>query len=166
MGKKLSLLAMVIVLLNGCTMIKDNVINPIKAVFPSRTGTSPNPTSPAPPVNAVSETPEPPKKEVAGVYEHQRIGVIYRRVLLENGILEYYLNDTKAGESRWSEKDDELIITTADGVTVTEYLEFEPNGDLSWIAIARNGARHEIEKLTFKRIRYHIVSRQNGKDRG
>ena len=148
MGKKLSLLAMVIVLLNGCTMIKDNVINPIKAVFPSRTG-----TSPAPPVNAVSETPEPPKKEVAGVYEHQRIGVIYRRVLLENGILEYYLNDTKAGESRWSEKDDELIITTADGVTVTEYLEFEPNGDLSWIAIARNGARHEIEKLTFRKIK-------------
>ena len=148
MGKKLSLLAMVIVLLNGCTMIKDNVINPIKAVFPSRTG-----TSPAPPVNAVSETPEPPKEEVAGVYEHQRIGVIYRRVLLENGILEYYLNDTKAGESRWLKKNDELIITTADGVTVTEYLEFEPNGDLSWIAIARNGTRHEIETLTFKKVK-------------
>jgi len=148
MGKKLSLLAMVIVLLNGCTMIKDNVINPIKAVFPSRTG-----TSPAPPVNAVSETPEPPKEEVAGVYEHQRIGVIYRRVLLENGILEYYLNDTKAGESRWLKKNDEIIITTSGGVTVTEYLEFEPNGDLSWIAIARNGARHEIEKLTFRKIK-------------
>ena len=148
MGKKLSLLAMVIVLLNGCTMIKDNVINPIKAVFPSRTG-----TSPPPPVNAVSETPEPPKEEVAGVYEHQRIGVIYRRVLLENGILEYYLNDTKAGESRWLKKNDEIIITTSDGVTVTEYLEFEPNGDLSWIAIARNGARHEIEKLTFRKIK-------------
>lgn len=153
MGKKLSLLAMVIVLLNGCTMIKDNVINPIKAIFPSRTVASPNPTSPAPPVNAVSETPEPPKKEVAGVYEHQRIGVIYRRVLLENGILEYYLNDTKAGESRWSKKDDELIITSADGVTVTEFLEFEPNGDLSWIAIARNGTRHEIETLTFKKVK-------------
>ena len=139
---------MVIVLLNGCTMIKDNVINPIKAVFPSRTG-----TSPAPPVNAVSETPEPPKEEVAGVYEHQRIGVIYRRVLLENGILEYYLNDTKAGESRWLKKNDEIIITTSDGVTVTEYLEFEPNGDLSWIAIARNGGRHEIEKLTFRKIK-------------
>ena len=148
MGTKLQLLVLSIVLLNGCTMIKDNVINPIKAVFPSRTG-----TSPAPPVNAVSETPEPPKEEVAGVYEHQRIGVIYRRVLLENGILEYYLNDTKAGESRWSEKDDELIITTADGVMVTEYLEFEPNGDLSWIAIARNGTRHEIERLTFKKVK-------------
>ena len=134
-------------------MIKDNVINPIKAIFPSRTGTSPNPIPPAPPVNAVSETPEPPKKAVAGVYEHQRIGVIYRRVLLENGILEYYLNDTKAGESRWSEKDDELIITTADGVTVREYMEFEPNGDLSWIAIARNGTRHEIETLTFKKVK-------------
>ena len=90
---------------------------------------------------------------MAGVYEHRQGGVIYRRILLENGILEYYLHDTKAGESRWSEKDDELIITTADGVTVTEYLEFEPNGDLSWIAIARNGARHEIEKLTFRKIK-------------
>jgi len=50
---------------------------------------------------------------VAGVYEHRQGGVIYRRILLENGILEYYLHDTKAGESRWSEKDDELIITAA-----------------------------------------------------
>ena len=150
MGTKLQLLVLSIVLLNGCMMIKDNVINPIKAIFPSRTVASPNPT---PPVNGVSETPEPSKKEVAGVYEHQRIGVMYRRVLLKNGILEYYLNDTKAGESRWSEKDDELIITTADGVTVTEYLEFEPNGDLSWIAIARNGTRQEIETLTFKKVK-------------
>ncbi len=150
MGTKLQLLVLSIVLLNGCTMIKDNVINPIKAIFPSRTVASPNP---APPVNAVSETPEPPKKEVSGVYEHRQGGVIYRRILLENGILEYYLHDTKAGESRWSEKDDELIITTADGVTVTEYLEFEPNGDLSWIAIGRNGARHEIGKLTFRKIK-------------
>ena len=150
MGKKLSLLAMVIVLLNGCTMIKDNVVNPIKSIFPNRTTTT---TRPAAPVNPTAPIPEPPKRKVAGVYEHRQGGVIYRRILLENGILEYYLHDTKAGESRWSEKDDELIITTADGVTVTEYLEFEPNGDLSWIAIGRNGARHEIEKLTFRKIK-------------
>ena len=150
MGKKLSLLAVVIVLLSGCKMIKDNVINPIKSIFPDRTITQ---TRPATPTSATSQIPEPSKREVTGVYEHRQGGVIYRRILLENGILEYYLHDTKAGESRWSERDDELIITTADGVTVTEYLGFEPNGDLSWIAIARNGTRHEIEKLTFKRIR-------------
>ena len=151
MGKKLSLLAMVIVLLNGCTMIKDKIVNPIKSIFPNRTVASANPPRPAAPVNPLP--PEPPKRKVAGVYEHRQGGVICRRILLENGILEYYLHDTKAGESRWSEKDAELIITTADGVTVTEYLEIEPNGDLSWIAIARNGARHEIEKLTFRKIK-------------
>ena len=151
MGKKLSLLAMVIVLLNGCTMIKDKIVNPIKSIFPNRTVASANPPRPAAPVNPLP--PEPPKRKVAGVYEHRQGGVLYRRILLENGILEYYLHDTKAGESRWSEKDDELIITTADGVTHTEYLEFEPNGDLAWIAIARNGVRHEIEKLTFRKIK-------------
>ena len=142
---------MVIVLLNGCTMIKDKIVNPIKSIFPTRTVASANPPRPAASVNPLP--PEPPKRKVAGVYEHRQGGVIYRRILLENGILEYYLHDTKAGESRWSEKDAELIITTADGVTVTEYLEIEPNGDLSWIAIARNGARHEIEKLTFRKIK-------------
>ena len=151
MGKKLSLLAMVIVLLNGCTMIKDKIVNPIKSIFPNRTVASANPPRPAAPVNPLP--PEPPKRKVAGVYEHRQGGVIYQRILLENGILEYYLHDTKAGESRWSEKDDELIITTADGVTVTEYLEFEPNGDLSWIAIGRKGVRHEIVKLTFRKIK-------------
>ena len=152
MGTKLQLLVLSIVLLNGCTMIKDNVINPIKSIFPSRTLSTAKPATP-PPVNPTAPIPEPPKRKVAGVYEHRQGGVIYRRILLENGILEYYLHDTKAGESRWSEKDDELIITTADGVTVTEYLEFEPNGDLSWISIGRNGTRHEIGKLTFRKIK-------------
>ena len=150
MNTKLLLLALAIAPLSGCTMLKDNVINPIKSIFPSRTLSM---AKPPPPVNPTAQIPEPPKRKVAGVYEHRQGGVIYRRILLENGILEYYLHDTKAGESRWSEKDDELIITTTDGFTVTEYLEFEPNGDLSWIAIGRNGARHEIGKLTFRKIK-------------
>ena len=87
-----------------------------------------------------------------GVYEHRRGGVIYRRALLKSGILEFYLDGVKVGESRWSEANGE-ILCTPDGGKVTDFLKFESNGDLSWIATTRNGARKEIEKLTFKRIR-------------
>ena len=131
-------------------MFKDKVINPIKSIFPDRTTAQTRLTIPA---SATSQISKPSKRKVAGVYEHRQGGVIYRRVLRENGIMEYYLHNKKAGESRWSEKNDEIIITTSDDVTVTEFLKLEPNGDLSWIAVIRSGARREIETLTFKKIK-------------
>ncbi len=149
------MLALTLVLLSGCKMVKDNVINPIKSIFASRpptaakSATSPRP---APPVTPTAPIPTPPKRNVTGVYEHRQGGVIYRRVLLKNGIMEYYLHNTKAGVSRWSEENGEILVVP-DGGKITDYLKLEPNGDLSWIATTQNGARHEIEKLTFQKVK-------------
>ncbi len=155
MSSKLPMLALILVLLSGCKMIKDNVINPIKSIFSSRTPSATKPVTsprPAPPVAPTAPIPDPPKRNIAGVYEHRQGGVIYRRVLLKNGIMEYYLHNTKAGESRWSEENGEILVTP-DGGKITDYLKLEPTGDLSWIATTQNGARHEIEKLTFRKIK-------------
>ena len=171
MGIKLSLLALVIALLSGCTTINDNVINPIKGnvVNPIKDRVI-NPIlinpiknyiinpikpffrSPATSAGTTSQIPKSSEGTAIGVYEHRRGGVIYRRVLLKNGILEYYLDGSKVGESRWAEKNGKILVIP-DGGKVTDFLKFESNGDLSWIATTQNGARKEIEKLTFKKIK-------------
>ena len=169
---KLSLLALVIALFSGCTTINDKVVNPIndKVVNPIIVNPAKNYIiNPAKnyiinPIKSIFYGPtvkqegdayttsKPSEGAVVGIYEHRRGGVIYRRVLLKGGILEYYLDGVKVGESRWSEANGE-ILCIPDGGKVTDFMKFEPNGDLSWIATTRNGARKEIEKLTFKRIR-------------
>ena len=164
MGIKLSLLALVIALFSGCTTINDKVVNPINDHVVSPIIVNPTKNYIINPIKSIFygptvkqaednyKTSKPAEGAVMGVYEHRRGGVIYRRVLLKGGILEYYLDGVKVGESRWSEAKGE-ILCTPDGGKVTDFMKFEPNGDLSWIATTRNGVREEIEKLTFKRIR-------------
>jgi len=164
MGIKLSLLALVIALFSGCTTINDKVVNPINDHVVSPIIVNPTKNYIINPIKSIFygptvkqtednyKTSKPAEGAVMGVYEHRRGGVIYRRVLLKGGILEYYLDGVKVGESRWSEANGE-ILCIPDGGKVTDFMKFEPNGDLSWIATTRNGAREEIEKLTFKRIR-------------
>ena len=165
MGIKLSLLALVIALFSGCKTINDNVVNPINDNVINPIIVNPAKNYIINPIKSIFYGPtvkqtgdvynipsRPSEGAVTGIYEHRRGGVIYRRVLLKGGILEYYLDGVKVGESRWSEANGE-IMCTPDGGKVTDFMKFEPNGDLSWIATTRNGAREEIEKLTFKRIR-------------
>ena len=153
---KLSLLALVIALFSGCTTINDKVvspiivnpaknyiINPIKSIFYGPTVKQTGDTY---------MTSRPSEGAVMGVYEHRRGDVIYRRVLLKGGIYEYYTDGTKVGESRWTEKKGEILVIP-DGGKIMDIHRIEPNGDLSWIATTRNGARKEIEKLTFKKIK-------------
>ena len=151
---KLSLLALVIALFSGCTTINDKVVNPINDKVVSPIIVNPAKNYIINPIKSIFYSPvaKPSEGAVMGVYEHRRGDVIYRRVLLKGGIYEYYTDGTKVSESRWTEKKGEILVIP-DGGKITDIHRIEPNGDLSWIATTRNGARKEIEKLTFKRIR-------------
>ncbi len=160
---KLSLSALVIALLSGCTTINDNVINPIKGnvVNPIKDRViNPIIVNPAKnyiinPIKSIFYGPDakPSEGAVMGVYEHRRGDVIYRRVLLKGGIYEYYTGGTKVSESRWTEKKGEILVIP-DGGKITDFHRIEPNGDLTWVASTQNGVRKETnEKPTFKRIR-------------
>ena len=96
-------------------------------------------------------------KSVAGTYEIKRGEDTYRAVLLENGIVEAYLNGKKREEEgKWKiSKDGELHLTEPIG-NILVY-RINKDGDITIIArIDEDGERYEAPKehqATYKKIK-------------
>ena len=133
MKTKLTLLAFIMVLLHGCTTSRYT-----------------------PPAEKSS------RGKIVGMYEHRQGGVIYRRIFLENGIMEYLVNGEKVHESKWAESAThfvgytspiQIVLTTVDNSVATEFLVIESNGDLTWIASSKEGRWHEMKSpRTYRKI--------------
>jgi hypothetical protein len=85
----------------------------------------------------------PTMKSVAGTYERKdRDSDHNRRVFLDNGVSEFYVNDIKKRDDRWKiTKDRELHIVFEDGHVAVFYIN--KNGSLTGIATIDGGKRKD-----------------------
>ena len=85
----------------------------------------------------------PTMKSVAGTYERKdRDSDHNRRVFLDNGVAEYYVNDIKQKDDRWEiTKNGELHIERVGWVSV---FSINKNGSLTTIATIDGGKRKDV----------------------
>ena len=84
----------------------------------------------------------PTMKSVAGTYERKDGDSDHnRRVFLDNGVAEYYINDIKQRDDRWKiTKNGELHVDLVGGVSV---FSINKNGSLTNIATIDGGKRKD-----------------------
>ena len=86
------------------------------------------------------------EEKVVGTYEGKKDGDTYRTVLLENGVLEDYINGGKYGEAKWSiSKEGEMHVTEQDGIIAV--LSINKDGSITNIAVIdKDGKREDTPK--------------------
>jgi len=84
------------------------------------------------------------EKKLVGTYEYKSGAYTYRHVFLDNGIMEYYQNGKKIGESKWSIVNNEIHIKYRDGLVFVYRLN--PDNSITLIADIRDGKRADIAK--------------------
>ena len=95
----------------------------------------------------------PAKESIVGTYERKSGEVAYRWGVLENNILEYYMDGQKAGKAKWAVAGKEVRVEYENGIVL-----FRNNIDDSLTRIAkidRDGKRTDIPKdleWTFQNI--------------
>ena len=83
--------------------------------------------------------------DVVGSYEHKREKLTFRAVLLNNGVAEHYLNDTKIDEDKWRIVGKEIHMEDKDGNVGVHRIGSD--GNLIDIAvIGKKGIRTEYPK--------------------
>ena len=83
--------------------------------------------------------------DVVGSYEHKREKLTFRAVLLNNGVAEHYLNDTKIDEDKWRIVGKEIHMEDKDGNVGVHRIGSD--GSLIDIAvIGKKGIRTEYPK--------------------
>ena len=88
---------------------------------------------------------QPTREDVVGSYEHKREKLTFRVVLLDNGVAEHYLNDTKIDEDKWRIVGKEIHIEDKDGNVGVHRIGSD--GSLIDIAvIGKDGVRTEYPK--------------------
>ena len=92
------------------------------------------------------------EKKVVGSYEGKFHELPFRLFLLENGKTDWHGFGEKFAESTWKIVEKEVLVV---GKEFTEVLKIEPNGDLTVIAVIKNGNRAElsnIQETTYKKL--------------
>ena len=88
---------------------------------------------------------QPTREDVVGSYEHKREKLTFRVVLLDNGVAEHYLNDTKIDEDKWRIVGKEIHIEDKDGNVGVHRIGSD--GSIIDIAvIGKDGVRTEYPK--------------------
>jgi len=88
---------------------------------------------------------QPTREDVVGSYEHKREKLTFRVVLLDNGVAEHYLNDTKIDEDKWRIVGREIHIEDKDGNVGVHRIGSD--GSIIDIAvIGKDGVRTEYPK--------------------
>ena len=88
---------------------------------------------------------QPTREDVVGSYEHKKEQLTFRVVLLDNGVAEHYLNDTKIDEDKWRIVGKEIHIEDKDGNVGVHRIGSD--GSLIDIAvIGKDGVRTEYPK--------------------
>ena len=115
-----SLLLVLVMLLVGCGTLDSNVTEEATVIQPTR-------------------------EDVVGSYEHKREKLTFRVVLLDNGVAEHYLNDTKIDEDKWRIVGREIHIEDKDGNVGVHRIGSD--GSIIDIAvIGKDGVRTEYPK--------------------
>ena len=96
------------------------------------------------------------REKVVGEYEDKLDGNTGRLVLLDNGIVEGYINGKKRSEGKWKlTKDGEIHVTDSDGDILV--CRINKDGSITSIArILKDGKRRDDPKQrqdTFKKIK-------------
>ena len=88
----------------------------------------------------------PTMKSVAGTYERKDGDSDHnRRVFLDNGVAEYYVNDIKQRDDRWKiTKNGELHILHIERVGWVSVFSINKNGSLTSIATTEGGKRKDV----------------------
>ena len=88
---------------------------------------------------------QPTREDVVGSYVHKREKLTFRVVLLDNGVAEHYLNDTKIDEDKWRIVGKEIHIEDKDGNVGVHRIGSD--GSIIDIAvIGKDGVRTEYPK--------------------
>ena len=88
---------------------------------------------------------QPTREDVVGSYVHKREKLTFRVVLLDNGVAEHYLNDTKIDEDKWRIVGKEIHMEDKDGNVGVHRIGSD--GNLIDIAvIGKKGIRTEYPK--------------------
>ena len=104
-------------------------------------------------------TPEQKQKRlrdsVVGEYERKnKYGYTYKRVLLDNGIIEYYKNSKKTLEAKWTVVKEEIHVIRDGGFI--DVRRINSDRSITKIAVMRGGKRIDLPKekqVTYKRIK-------------
>ena len=109
-----------------------------------------------------AEPKEPPTKaarelnpaDAVGRYGADFAALTFRFILLENGVVQNYLNGKKEPEdSKWKIQGAEVHIQRGKSDRDVFVYRIEPNGDFTLFARIRNGKREGFQNQTYKKIK-------------
>ena len=108
-----------------------------------------------------TEKPLSPEEKLVGSYEAKIYGNVVKAVFHENGKSDHWMNGQKEVEGTWKLVEKEVHIKNTffeevDIEEVTDIHRIESNGDLTVIAVIKNGKRKDIPKedqIPFKKVK-------------